>query len=316
MVDFYEQQAKNRHRTAILLGGFLLTFAILGIGIDIFYLESFTLKGEGFPLASVIALVAALVMGLASYWGGDKMVLASLRAQPLDPNILEHRELRNIVTEMALASGLPMPKVYRIPDPAPNALSTGRNAAHASIAVTDGLLVLLDREETQGVIAHEMAHIKNQDILVMTVAGVLLGGMVLLADWARRSLYFARQGGRSKGRRGVNLFFLVIVLLLVALAPLLSRLLAMAISRQREYLADATAAEFTRNPLGLAQALEKIGGASFPLRQASKGTAHFFITNPLKRRIDEREGKLGDFLSTHPPLSRRIAILKAMAHAG
>jgi heat shock protein HtpX len=170
-------------------------------------------------------------------------------------------------------------------------------------------LNLLDREETQGVIAHEMAHISNRDTLTMTLVAVLFGGAVMLADWGRRALYLG-----SDRRRGNPLIFILVVLL-VAITPLFSRVLAMAVSRQREYLADATAVEFTRNPVGLAEALEKIGSATSPLRNATQGTAHLFISNPLRRRVDERQGHLADLLSTHPPVAQRIALLRAMAHA-
>lgn len=250
-------------------------------------------------------------MSAVSYYKGPALVLASLQAAPLDPKDDEHIQLHNIVTEMALAAGLPKPQVYVIADPAPNALATGRDPAHAAIAVTQGALDLFDREETQGVIAHEMSHIANRDTLTMTVVGVLLGGIALLADWGRRVLYFSRQGER----RGA-LLLLPLLLLVILLSPLLSRLLAMAISRQREYLADASAVELTRNPLGLARALEKIGSRRSPLRAATRGTAHLFISDPLQRASDRREGRLADLLSTHPPLHVRVALLRSMAHGG
>jgi heat shock protein HtpX len=178
--------------------------------------------------------------------------------------------------------------------------------------VTTGLLALLDREETQGVVAHEMAHIKNRDILVMMLVSVLLGGVALLSDWARRSFFHSRHGRRAGG----SLLIVIPALLLVMLSPLISRLLAMAVSRQREYLADATAVEFTRNPFGLAGALEKIRDADMPFQKASRGTAHLFIASPLRRQIDERDGKMADLLSTHPPINRRIMLLYQMGGMG
>jgi heat shock protein HtpX len=202
-----------------------------------------------------------------------------------------------------------MPKVYVVYDAAPNAFATGRHEKASAICVTTGLLALLSREETQGVVAHEMAHIKNRDILLMMLVSVLLGGVALLADWARRSFFQSRHGRRGGG----NLVIVIPALLLVMLSPLISRLLAMAVSRQREYLADATAVEFTRNPLGLAKALEKLRDANMPFQKASRGTAHLFITSPFHRRLDEREGKLSDLLSTHPPINRRILLLHQMA---
>lgn len=307
-VDFYTRQALNRRRTLWLLGCFGLFFLALGLSLDMAWGGFLSPRGEPLPFVTLVALVAAGVMSLTAYYSGARLVMASLLAAPLDLRDPEHRQLHNIVTEMALASGLPQPHVYVIPDPAPNALAAGRDPHHAIIAVTQGLLNLLDRAETQGVIAHEMAHIANRDTLTMTLVAVLFGGVLMIADWARRAVFLGR------GRRRGNPIAFLIILVLVAVAPLFSRLLAMAVSRQREYLADATAAELTRNPLGLAAALEKIGAATSPLRAATRGTAHLFISNPLRRRVDQRRGHLADLLSTHPPLDQRVAILRAMAH--
>lgn len=309
-VDFYTRQQINRRRTVALLFGFLLFFLVLGLALDAVWAGFLIPGGEPLPFVTLIAGTVAVAMSLGGYFAGARLVMSSLHARPLDQNNPEHRQLFNVVTEMALASGLPQPAIYVIPDPAPNALAAGRDPQHAKLAVTEGLLHLLNREEMQGVIAHEMAHVGNRDTLTMTLVAVLFGGAVMLADWARRALYF-----RDDRRRGTPAIFLL-VLVLVALTPLLSRLLAMAVSRQREYLADVSAAEFTRNPLGLASALEKIGAATSPLRSATQGTAHLFISNPLRRGVDDRQGAVADLLSTHPPLAQRIAILRAMAHAG
>ncbi|MBI4523145.1 MAG: M48 family metallopeptidase [Deltaproteobacteria bacterium] len=203
-----------------------------------------------------------------------------------------------------------MPRVYVIFDPAPNAFATGRNELTSSVCVTTGLLALLNREETQGVVAHELSHIRNQDILLMTLVSVLLGGVAILSDWAQRS-FSAPRSRRGAGAK--NLLIIIPAMVLIVLAPLISRLLAMAVSRQREYLADATAVEFTRNPLGLARALTKIRDASMPFQRASRGTAHLFFVNPLRRRVDDREGRVADLLSTHPPIDRRIGLLYSMA---
>ncbi len=248
-------------------------------------------------------------MTLTAYGFGGDLILASVGAEGLDRNIPEHRELHNVVTEMALASGCRMPKIFVIFDPAPNAFATGRDEKSSAIVVTTGLLALLNREETQGVVAHEMAHIKNRDILVMMLVSVLLGGVALLADWAQRSFFHSRHGRRG----GSNLLIVIPALLLIMFSPLISRLLAMAVSRRREFLADATAVEFTRNPLGLASALEKIRDADMPFQRATRGTAHLFIANPFRRRVDERDGKMADLLSTHPPINRRILLLYQMA---
>ena len=308
--DFYARQALNRRRTWGLLLSFLVFALGFGLALDAVWAGFLAPGGEPLPVITLVAGAAATAMSVAAYVGGARLVLGSLHARPLNPDQEEERQLFNIVSEMALASGLPQPELFVIPDPAPNALATGRDPHHAALAVTQGLLNLLDREETQGVVAHEMGHILNRDTLTMTVVGVLFGGALMLADWARRAVYF-----QSDRRRGNPLLF-VLVLILVAVTPLLSRLLAMAVSRQREYLADATAAQLTRNPLGLASALEKIGAATSPLRAATRGTAHLFISNPWPRRVDAREGRLADLLSTHPPLAQRVAILRAMAHAG
>jgi len=307
-VDFYSRQRLNRRRTLGLLISFLLFFLVLGLGLDAIWAGFLTPGGEPLPTVTLVAGTVAVVMSISAYFGGARIVLASLHARPLNLEDPQQHQLYNIVTEMALAAGLPQPRVFVIPDPAPNALATGRDPQHGVLAVTQGLLNLLDREETQGVIAHEMAHIGNRDTLTMTFVGVLFGGAVMLADWARRALYL------GSDRRRVNPLLFLLVVVLVAVTPLLSRLLAMAVSRQREYMADATAVQFTRNPTGLASALEKIGAATSPLRAATRGTAHLFISNPWPRRVDLQQGRLADLLSTHPPLLQRIAILRAMVH--
>jgi heat shock protein HtpX len=286
----------------------MLFFILVGLAVDTVYLNAFTPHGPSLPVATLVALSFATLMTFTAYKVGGDLILSSVGAEKLDIQIPEHRELHNVVTEMALASGCPMPKVYVAFDPAPNAFATGRDEKLASICATTGLLTLLSREETQGVVAHEMAHIRNNDTLVMMLVSILVGGIALLADWAQRARFFSRHR-----RRALPGYLLVVpTLLLIILSPLVSRLLAMAVSRQREYLADATAVEFTRNPLGLAHALEKIRDAGIPFHKACRGTAHLFIVNPL-RIADDRDGKLADLLSTHPPINRRIMLLYQMA---
>lgn len=256
------------------------------------------------------ALAFGAFMAVTAYNYGGNLILSSMGAEKLDIQLPEHRELHNVVTEMALASGCPMPKLYVVFDPAPNAFATGRDDKSSSICVTTGLLAMLNREETQGVVAHEMAHIRNNDTRVMMLVSVLLGGVALLADWAQRSFFSSRHSRRGGDR---NLLIVLPALALIVFSPLISRLMAMAVSRQREYLADASAAELTRNPLGLAHALEKIRDAALPFHKASRGTAHLFIANPLRRGVDDREGKMADLLGTHPPINRRITLLYQMA---
>jgi len=288
----------------------MLFFLTFGVAVDYLYFDAFTPAGSSFPVVTVVALGVATVMTIVAYGFGGNLILAAVGAEALDVNIPEQRELRNIVTEMALASGCPMPKVFVAYDPAPNAFATGKDERSSAVCVTTGLLVLLNREETQGVVAHEMAHIRNNDTLVMMMVSILLGAVALLSDWSQRSFLVSRQGRRGSGK---NLFILIPGLMLIILSPLISRLLAMAVSRQREYLADATAAEFTRNPVGLAKALEKIRDAAIPFAKATRGTAHLFFVNPLRRRIDNKEGRVADLLSTHPPINRRIMLLYQMA---
>lgn len=321
-VDFYARQAANRRWTWALVLTFLVLAALVGLAVDLFVFGSYRPGAGGFPIVSALAVAAASLQSVNAYFYGDRSILRALKAKPLNPmGDREERELFNIVTEMSIASGLTPPKVYVIDDPAPNAFATGRDPEHASLGVTTGLLGVLDREQTQGVIAHEMAHIKNYDIRTMTIVAALFGVVVLLADWSLRSLRYSGRvaGARRAGRRGGGaaagiLLLLTIVLMIVA--PLLSRLVAMAVSRQREYLADASAAEFTRNPLGLARALEEIASHHSPLKRASRGTAHLFIHDPLERKLDNREGFWADLFSTHPPIEKRIQRLRQMAYVG
>ena len=294
----------------MLVAVFILLFLFIGSAIDYLYFDAFTPAGPALPIATIFSLGFATFTTLTAYYGGSDIILSSLGAEKLNLQIPEHRELHNIVTEMALASGSSMPRVYVIFDPAPNALATGTNEKNAAICVTAGLLTLLDREETQGVVAHEISHIRNEDILLMTLVSVLLGGIAILADWARRGFYSSRTG-RHLSKKNPLVF--IPLLILIALSPLVARLLAMAVSRQREYLADATAAQYTRNPGGLAQALEKIRDAAMPFHKATRGTAHLFFVNPLRRGVNDRDGKLADLLASHPPIARRIQVFYQMA---
>jgi heat shock protein HtpX len=303
-VDFYEHQARNRRYTAFLVAGFVLFFVLVGLSLDFAFVGG--LVGGFLPIVAVTAFVVSCAVSAFGYFRGGDMVVSSLLARPLRVDDPEDRELHNIVSEMAIASGLPRPRVFIIPDSSPNALATGRNPADAIIAVTEGALALLDREETQGVVAHEMSHIRNRDTLVMTMVAVLFGGLLMLADWGRRTIHLSRRDG------GGSFLLPVLAMLLVALSPILSRLLAMAVSRRREYLADATAVELTRNAEGLARALEKIERTTSPLRGATRGTAHLFIVNPLKRKRDERSGRWSDLFASHPPIRARIQVLRGM----
>ncbi len=318
--DFYAAQARNRRLTWLLISGFVVLLGLIGLAADMFVFGSYWPGGGGFPFVTAAAAGVASLQSYSAFMWGDRAVLNSLHALKLvTPRTPEERELDNIVTEMALASGLPRPGVYLIDDPAPNAFATGRDPAHASIGVTQGLLDRLDREETQGVIAHEMSHIRNYDIRTMTLVAAMMGTLVLIADWSARALR-AGGGGSGRGSRsgrkggsGAGLLAVAAIVFIIV-SPLLSRLLAMAISRQREYLADASGVELTRNPTGLSRALERIGQFSSPLKRATQGTAHLFISDPLERKVDRSESFLADLLSTHPPLAKRIELLRQMGY--
>ncbi len=322
-MNLYEQQAVNRRRTWLVMAVFVALAAFVGVGVDLFVI------GGGQAYVPVGTTAALALSGGQAYWSlrrGDRAVLMSSGAAPVedrmraalsDDDRLRYRQFTNIVEEMAIAGGVPAPRAYVIPDDDPNAFATGRDPAHASIAVTEGLLRSLNRGELQGVVAHEMAHIRNLDIRLMTVVAALLGMIVLLADWAGRAMRSGvGRGGsrRSKNGGGAAAIVLVIWLLAIVLAPLVARLMALAVSRRREYLADATGAELTRNPIGLARALEKIEAAVAPTKAIKRGTAHLCISDPLGSKMAAREGRWADLWATHPPMHRRIAALKAMAY--
>ncbi len=299
---------------------FVAFIGFLGYGFDRLYLGGGDMP---FPVGSVFALGIGTVSALSSYYGGDRAVLLSSGAVAVDrvmaaaseEDRLKLRQLENVVDEMSIAAGLPRPKVYVIPDPDPNAFATGRNQAHASIAVTKGLLDTVNREELQAVVAHELSHVRNLDIRLMTVIAAMVGAAVLLSDWAGRGL---RMGGGSRDRKSgkgsgaAGLVLLMIWIIAVILAPLIGQALAMMVSRRREYLADASAAELTRNPLALARALGKIEGADAPTAAIKRGTAHLCIADPLGRSIGLREGKWANLMASHPPMKNRIAALHDM----
>ena len=320
-MNLYEQQVANQRKTWLIMAAFVVFLFILGFGFDAIYLD----VGGSVPIGSILALGVGSVSAIATYYKGDRAVLLATGAEPLadveaaatDSEKLKLRRLDNVVDEMAIASGLPRPPVYVVPDDDPNAFATGRGPGRSSIAVTRGLVDALDREELQGVIAHEMSHIRNLDVRLMTIVAALVGGVALLSDWARRGMIRGggprrRDGGRERGGAGGIVFF-VIWLVAILLAPFIARALAMLVSRKREYLADASGAELTRNPLGLARALEKIDGAIGPTAAINRGSAHLCIADPLGYQVNWKEGFWADLFASHPPMPARIAALKAMA---
>jgi len=308
---FRERIARNRRNSLLLIALFLAFITVFG------YVIGFALLGD--PTRALVGLALALVVGviagLISYFAGDKMVLAASRAREITHD--DAPVLFNVVEEMSIASGLPMPKVYIVDDTAPNAFATGRDPEHATVAVTSGLLEKLDRDELQGVIAHEMSHVANFDIRYSMLVGILVGTTVLISDFFLRGLWFGG-GGRGGGRRGgdgggqLQIIMLLVAIVLAILAPLFARLLQLSISRQREFLADATAVRLTRNPKGLADALQKISGDREVLEVANRATAHLYIVNPIKRFEKRSKG----LFSTHPPIEERIKILRTLESGG
>jgi heat shock protein HtpX len=305
---FRDRIAVNRRNSLFLIVCFLAFVTVFGYVIGYAWIGDPV--GALFGLA--LAFVVGIISGLATYYGGDRIVLAASRAKEV-----RHEDapvLFNVVEEMAIAGGLPMPKVYIIEDSAPNAFATGRDPEHASVAVTSGLLNKLNRDELQGVIAHEMSHVGNYDIRYAMLVGILVGMTVLISDFFLRGLWFGGgRGGRREGGGGnIQLIMLIIAIVLAILAPLFARLLQLSISRQREYLADATAVQLTRNPKGLADALQKISGDREVLEVANRATAHLYIVNPIKRFEKRSKG----LFSTHPPMEERIKVLRAMETGG
>jgi heat shock protein HtpX len=304
---FRERIAANKRNSLALIAVFLAFIAVFGYVIGYAWIgdPASALFGLG------LAFIAGSVSGVVSYYAGDRMVLAASRAREVTHD--EVPQLFNVVEEMAIASGLPMPKVYIIEDSAPNAFATGRDPEHASVAVTSGLLEKLDRDELQGVIAHEMAHVGNFDIRYAMLVGILVGTTVLISDFFLRGLWFG--GGRGVRREGggqAQLIMIIVAVVLAVLAPIFARLLQLSISRQREYLADATAVKLTRNPKGLADALQKISGDTEVLEVANRATAHLYIVNPIKKFEKRAKG----LFSTHPPIEERIQILRSLETGG
>jgi heat shock protein HtpX len=317
-INLFEQQKRNLRRTAAILTGFVAFLVFLGIGADFFLYGSGA--GPGFPIATLGALVFGAGSSLWALKAGDRAVLDSSNAVPIDASDPKQRVLDNVVEEMAIAGGIPKPAVYVIPDSDPNAFATGSGPERSSVAVTAGLLDALDREELQAVVSHEMAHVKNYDVRLMTVVAALVGSVLLISDWGRRGIGWGggrRRSSRNGGGGGIVLLvFFVLWILSLVLAPLIARLVAMAVSREREYLADASGSELTRNPLALASALEKIDAAVAPTPSIKQGVAHLCIADPRGRMVNEREGGLAALFATHPPIAKRIALLREMAYRG
>ena len=328
--NLFAQQESNRRRSTWLVIGFIVFFAWVGFGGDLAFglLTADAPAGEYhhvIPVIGIFTTLAAAGICWYSWRFGPRQVLWSTGAREVvEPATAEERQLVNVVEEMAIASGLPKPRVWIVPDDDPNAFATGRDAATASIAVTQGLLRTLNRDELQAVIAHEMAHVQNLDVRLMTLLAGMVGAIALMSDGLGRTMRGSR-GGRSggggsgesgKGGNPLAILLLGFWLLTLIVAPIVSRILAMAVSRKREYLADATGAQFTRNPLALASALEKLEAASAPTRAITLGAAHLCIVDPAPGLLAAREGAFADALASHPPIRQRIARLQGMGYLG
>lgn len=290
-MNLYQQRSANMWKTWGLMLGFFLLVIFVGWAVSWYYDSPIILYG---------AVIFSILMNVGSYWFSDKLVLSMTGAKPATR--AEFFDLYTVTENLAITAGMPMPKLYVIDDPAPNAFATGRDEKHAVVAATTGLLAIMNRSELEGVIAHELSHIQNKDMLVMTVAVVLAGFLAIIADIFLRMSMF---GGSSDNNRG-NALLAVLAIVGVILAPIAAQLIQLAISRRREYLADSSGALLTRYPEGLASALAKIGSYAAPMRQANHATAHLFIGNPFGSRAASAMNRL---FATHPPVEDRIAKL-------
>jgi heat shock protein HtpX len=310
-MGMYEQIARNKRRTFLMLAAFVLLIALVAVALGYLF--------QAGAAIVPIAIVIAIAMAWGSYFYSDKVALAASRAKPADGP--EYLRYHNLVEGLCVAAGLPKPRLYVVDDPAPNAFATGRNPKHAAVAVTTGLLEKMNRVELEGVLAHELSHVKNYDILVSTIAVTAVGAVALMADLGMRYLWFGgRVGRRDNNDQGaVGLIIVIVALALLVLAPFAAQLMQFAMSRRRELLADASGVQLTRYPPGLISALEKLKDDQAVVHHATRATAQLWIESPLDRDEEaESEGstKRGNWLNrmfdTHPPLDERIAALKAM----
>lgn len=295
-MNLYEQRSSNIRRTWVLILGFLVIVIAVGYIISWYY---------GNPAILYIAVFIAFATNFYAYWYSDKLVLSMSHARPATRE--EFFDFYTVIENLAITAGLPKPKLYVIDDPAPNAFATGRDENHAVVCATTGLLGMMTRPELEGVIAHELSHIKNRDILLMTIAVVLAGFVAIVADiFLRTSLH---GGGRSSDNGKANMLFLVLAVVGIILAPIAAKLIQLAVSRRREFLADASGALLTRYPEGLASALEKISSANIPMQHASHATAHLFIDEPFGKQEGSRLAWLENLFATHPPVKNRVKAL-------
>ncbi len=299
----FELIKANKRRSALLIFGFVVLVSLVGWAFGL-------LLGSG-PVWAIVALVFSGAMAFASYWKADAIALAVSRAKPADPQ--QYQRLHNLVEGLCIAAGLPKPRVYIVDDPAPNAFATGRNPKHAAIAVTTGLLEKLNRVELEGVIAHELSHVRNYDILVSTLAVTLVGSIALLTNIGMRMMWWNGGRVRRDGDRNGGNPLAILGLVLLIFAPIIAKLMQAAVSRRRETLADVSACQMTRYPPGLISALEKLRDDVTVTHSATTATAHLWIEQPLSGVGDAGKfGRLNRMFDTHPPLEERIALLREL----
>lgn len=304
-LSFYDEVAQNRRDSVVLVAVVAAILAALGFAIG------YAVSGQAVVgwLVLGVALILAFALSVGSYFGGDGIVLAASKAQEVDQQSAP--QLMNVVRELATAANVPMPRVYIIDDSAPNAFATGRDPAHSSVAITSGLLQKLDREELQGVIGHEMSHVRNLDIRFALLVAVLVGSVALLADFFLQFTFWGggrRSRSNDQGGGGLQALVFVVAIVMAILAPIFAAFVQLAVSRQREYLADASSVELTRNPHGLERALAKIAADQEVLEVANRATQHLYIVNPIKKF----ESRASGLMSTHPPILDRINRLRAL----
>ena len=301
----YEQISANKRKTVLLIFLFVLLLSAVGLAVDYFL--------RGGVVGIVIVAVIVTVTSFVSYFNSDKVALRVAHARPADP--VEYARYHNLVEGLCIASGLPKPRLYIVDDPAPNAFSTGRNPKHAAIAVTTGLLERMNRVELEGVLAHELSHIRNYDVLVMTLAVTMVGIIALLSDFFLRIMFWTGgRGGRDddNGNNPLGIVFAILGFVLLIFAPIIAALMQMAVSRRREYLADASGVLLTRYPPGLISALEKLKDDHTSTHFASKATAHLWIEEPLDKESNRGDTRWNHLFDTHPPIDDRIHALEQM----
>jgi heat shock protein HtpX len=296
-MSIYKQIAANRFKTFSIV--IIFIFLLSGL---FFFLGKYYNNTETF---FIVGIVISFFSAFFSYFFADKLVLASTGAKKVTKE--EYFDFYTVTENLAMAAGLPTPKIYVINDPSPNAFATGRNPKHSAVCATTGLLNVLDRSELEGVIAHELSHIKNYDILLMSIVTALVGTVSMVVDWIQWSMFWGRDRNNETSKNPIMLILFIVVLIL---SPIIAMLIQLAISRRREFLADASAALITRYPEGLARALEKISADPHPMRAASTSTAHLFISNPFKK--SDKRAWFSSLFSTHPSVKERIKILRSM----